>query len=261
MKVRVISGIAMLPLVALIIIGGYPLLAACFLIGLVGVKELFNGFKAMDINPNYGVAVASLIALYTLHILFPFREEYLLAWLVASVMASCISIFRIDKHKVEDALATILGIVYVEFFSFHVAMVDGIDHHRILIYLIFISAFGSDICAYFTGFAIGKHKLCPHLSPKKTIEGAVGGVVGAALLCLLFAGIFASKYMLHSFIIGVIGAILSQCGDLTASAFKRKMGIKDYGNLIPGHGGIMDRFDSILFTAPVVYHYITLVLV
>jgi len=140
-------------------------------------------------------------------------------------------------------------------------MVDGIDHHRILIYLIFISAFGSDICAYFTGFAIGKHKLCPHLSPKKTIEGAVGGVVGAALLCLLFARIFASKYMLHSFIIGVIGAILSQCGDLTASAFKRKMGIKDYGNLIPGHGGIMDRVDSILFTAPVVYHYITLVLV
>ena len=244
MKVRVISGIAMLPLVALVVIGGYPLLAACFLIGLVGVKELFNGFKAMDINPNYGVAVASLVALYTLHLVFPSKDEYLLAWLVASVMASCISIFRIDKHKVEDALATILGIVYVEFFSFHVAMVDGMAHHRILIYLIFISAFGSDICAYFTGFAIGKHKLCPHLSPKKTIEGAVGGVVGAA----------------HSFIIGVIGAILSQCGDLTASAFKRKMGIKDYGNLIPGHGGIMDRFDSILFTAPVVYHYITLVL-
>ena len=117
MKVRVISGIAMLPLVALIVIGGYPLLAACFLIGLVGVKELFNGFKAMDINPNYGVAVASLVALYTLHLVFPSKDEYLLAWLVASVMASCISIFRIDKHKVEDALATILGIVYVEFFK------------------------------------------------------------------------------------------------------------------------------------------------
>ena len=138
MKVRVISGIAMLPLVALIVIGGYPLLAACFLIGLVGVKELFNGFKAMDINPSYGVAVASLVALYKLHLVFPYKDEYLLAWLVASVMASCISIFRIDKHKVEDALATILGIVYVEFFSFHVAMVDGMAHHRILIYLIFI---------------------------------------------------------------------------------------------------------------------------
>ncbi|MDY6037394.1 MAG: phosphatidate cytidylyltransferase [Eubacterium sp.] len=261
MKLRIISGMAMLPFIAIIILGGYPLIAACFLIGLVGVKELFNGFRAMDIHPNYAVAVAALVSLYAIHLAFPLQEKYLLLWLVAFVMISCISIFRIDKHKIEDALTTMLGIIYVEFFSFHVAMIDSLSDYKILIYTVFISAFGSDICAYFTGFAIGKHKLCPNLSPKKTVEGAVGGVIGAALLCLLFAKFFAPQLMLHCFIIGVIGAALSQCGDLTASAFKRKMGIKDYGKLIPGHGGIMDRFDSILFTGPIVYYYITLVLI
>ena len=110
--------------------------------------------------------------------------------------------------------------------------------------------------AYFTGLAMGKHKLCPHLSPKKSVEGAVGGVIGSVILCLLFGHFFVPDFKALCLIIGFFGSVVSQLGDLSASAFKRQMGIKDYGNLIPGHGGILDRFDSVLFTAPVVFYCI-----
>ena len=157
-------------------------------------------------------------------------------------------------------MATMLGIIYVVFFSYHVVLVDQTQEYSILIWLVLLSAFCTDIFAYFTGFFLGRHKLCPNLSPKKTIEGAVGGTIGSVICCGLFGYFVVPMIWLHCVMIGFIGAILSQCGDLTASAYKRKMGIKDYGNLIPGHGGILDRFDSVLFTAPVVYYYIVIIL-
>ena len=132
--------------------------------------------------------------------------------------------------------------------------------YGMLVWLIFLTAFGTDIMAYFTGYFLGKHKLCPKISPKKTIEGSIGGVIGSVVLSALFGYFFFERILIHCIIIGIIGGIVSQFGDLTASVFKRKMGIKDYGNLIPGHGGILDRFDSVLFTAPMVYYYIMLVL-
>ena len=118
----------------------------------------------------------------------------------------------------------------------------------------FLAAFGTDIMAYFTGMALGRHKLCPHLSPKKSVEGAIGGVLGSMLFCGLFGYFVADGLLTECVTIGLIGSIAAQLGDLSASAFKRQMGIKDYGNLIPGHGGILDRFDSVLFTAPLVYY-------
>ena len=104
------------------------------------------------------------------------------------------------------------------------------------------------------------HKLCPKISPKKTIEGSIGGILGAILLCGLFGWIFVRPLFIHCLILGAMGGVITQFGDLTASIFKRHMGIKDYGKLIPGHGGIMDRFDSILFAAPMVYYYIVFVI-
>lgn len=95
-----------------------------------------------------------------------------------------------------------------------------------------------------------------NLSPKKSIEGAVGGVTGAGILGMVFGLLFVRDLWYHCLIIGVIGGLISECGDLVASSFKRNMGIKDYGNLIPGHGGIMDRFDSVIFVAPAVYYYV-----
>jgi phosphatidate cytidylyltransferase len=135
-----------------------------------------------------------------------------------------------------------------------------LDGYSILVWLIFLSAFGTDVMAYFIGHAFGKHKLCPSISPKKTIEGAIGGTIGGIIICGVFGYFFANELLVHCLIIGALGGVISQFGDLTASVFKRKMGIKDYGNLIPGHGGILDRVDSVLFTAPMVYYYILIVL-
>lgn len=129
-----------------------------------------------------------------------------------------------------------------------------------MVWLIFISSWICDTCAYLAGMAFGKHKLAPVLSPKKSVEGAIGGVVGSAAVGALFGWLFLDKLFVGQNMVWVIalicgvGAVISQVGDLAASGIKRNHEIKDYGKLIPGHGGIMDRFDSVLFTAPIIYY-------
>jgi len=257
MKTRVISGLIMAPLLVILYFRGIPLAVAAFLIGALGIYELFEGFKKMEIHPNSLVAWGMLLILYVIHFLAPGRLDYLLAWIVLSIVISCVSIFAIDKHNAEDALATLLGIIYVGFLSYHMVMIDETSY-GVLVWMVVIVAFGTDIAAYFTGYFLGKHKLCPNLSPKKTVEGAIGGVLGALVLGIIFGLVFKIQIFPHIILMSIVGSVMSQLGDLTASAFKRKMELKDYGNLIPGHGGILDRFDSVLFAAPAIYYYLQL---
>ena len=258
MKTRILSGLIMLPLLVILYLGGYVLFAACLIIGIMGVAEFYKGFHALKIRPNFAIAVISAIALYVINICTDKAEWYML-WFFGVVMASLLYLFSIEKRNLADAMATITGIFYVVFFSFHVTLAEQTEY-GILVWLIVITAFGTDIMAYFSGMALGRHKLCPKISPKKTIEGSIGGILGSVILSGLFGYFFAPEVMLHCIFIGILGGIVSQFGDLTASIFKRKMGIKDYGNLIPGHGGILDRFDSVLFTGPMVYYYIVLII-
>ena len=123
------------------------------------------------------------------------------------------------------------------------------------IFLILGFAWGGDSAAYFAGRAFGKHKLAPVVSPKKTVEGAVGGVVGGAVLVLIAAVIMNRTLDLEmplwsAVVLGAVGAVLGEIGDLSFSVIKRQTGIKDYGHIFPGHGGVLDRFDSVLFVAP-----------
>lgn len=259
MKIRVISALLMLPLLLVVYLGGPLLIIVTFLIGLLGIREFFGAFERVKIKGSYVVANVSILLLYGINLFFKHFEQYSILymfWLTVVLMLSFLYIFNIRKRKINDAFVTLLGIVYVIFFSFHVVLVDQTGQYNILIWLIFITAFGTDIFAYFTGMLIGKHKLCPDISPKKTIEGAVGGVIGSLILSSLFGFIFCKEYLIYCIIIGIIGSIMSQVGDLSASIVKRKLKIKDYGKLIPGHGGILDRFDSVLFTAPTVYYFI-----
>lgn len=260
MKTRILSAIIMLPLLALVFFGGRLLLIACFVIGMMGVREFFQGFERIGIKPSYRVANLSILGLYAVNLFAPSQHQFYMFWFFAVVIMSLIYLFNIDQRELSDAMATLTGILYVVFLSFHVTLVDQTGEYSILVWLIFITAFGTDSMAYFAGYAFGKHKLAPKISPKKTIEGSIGGILGSVLFSAVFGYFVVPGLLIHCIVIGVLGGIVSQLGDLTASIFKRKMGIKDFGNLIPGHGGILDRFDSVLFTAPMVYYYIVLVI-
>ena len=129
---------------------------------------------------------------------------------------------------------------------------------QFLVLLPLVAAWGSDTCALFAGMAFGKHKLAPVVSPKKTVEGAIGGVVGATALMLLVVFLMnrstraGTSTMPVRLVMGAAGAVIGQVGDLSFSIIKRQTGIKDYGHIFPGHGGVLDRFDSVIFVAPVV---------
>ena len=260
MKTRIISGIVMVPLLLIIYFGGIPLLAAAALIAYVGVTEFYNGFENMGVHPSKPIAYAMFTVLYAGHLIFGVSHTFLMAWVILSMMVSMIYGWRITERKPYDAVATLTALVYIVLFSYHIVIIDNTPYPK-MTWLVVIAAFCSDIMAYFTGYFLGKHKMAPNLSPKKTIEGAVGGVVGSAVLCGIFGYFFYPTMMVHCMIIGVLGGMVAEAGDLTASMFKRGMGIKDYGHLIPGHGGIMDRFDSVIFVAPAVCYYILFVLV
>lgn len=260
MKTRIISGIVMVPLLLIIYFGGIPLLAAAALIAYVGVTEFYNGFENMGVHPSKPIAYVMITILYAGHLFLGVNHTFLMAWVILSMMVSMIYGWKITERKPYDAVATLTALVYIVLFSYHIVIIDNTPYPK-MTWLVVIAAFGSDIMAYFTGYFLGKHKMAPNLSPKKTIEGAVGGVVGSAVLCGIFGYFFYPTMMVRCMIIGVLGGMVAEAGDLTASMFKRGMGIKDYGHLIPGHGGIMDRFDSVIFVAPAVCYYILFVLV
>ena len=141
----------------------------------------------------------------------------------------------------------------------HIILIRQHEHGKILIWMLFISAWSTDTFAYFAGKALGKHKLCPAISPKKTVEGSVGGIVGCIAIILIYSYACAaytgySLNCLNAVLFACAASVVSQFGDLAASCIKREHGAKDYGNLIPGHGGILDRFDSTLLIAPLSYY-------
>lgn len=272
MKTRILSGLIMLPLLVIVILNGWILYAGSFVISIMAAYEFFRGFRELDIKPSYPIALCSMAALYILgalrHVaasgggtgLITFESEHwIMLWIFATVLACLLYLFSIEKRKLEDSMVTLTGVFYVGFFCYTIGAL-ALSEVNILVWLVIITAFGTDICAYFAGVTMGKHKLCPKISPKKTWEGAVGGILGSVILSGIFGLVFAGELLPHCLVIGFLASIVSMFGDLTASIFKRKMGIKDYGNLIPGHGGILDRFDSVLFTGPVIYFYGMLVL-
>lgn len=248
----------MLPLLAVLYFGGYVLTVFCFAIALVGAYEFLKGFRTMGYEPCYPIVALAALLLYGAHIFDTDMPIYLFSTVLV-IIASSLYLFKNPESKLEDALSTMAAYFYVVIFSYHVVLIDS-SYHKMLVWLVVITAFATDIFAYFGGYFFGKNKLCPSISPKKTIQGSYIGVLGSMLVSGVFGYFLCRDILVHCLIIGALGGVISQFGDLTASVYKRRMGIKDYGNLIPGHGGILDRFDSVLFTAPLVYYYIILFL-
>ena len=260
-KTRLLSGIVLVVVAFLTInCGGYVLLATLLCVSLIGMQELYRamhvrkeGFGALEL-----VSYAGVLLIYLL--LIPGDSAYPLMGVIASlVLIMCVYVFCYPAYQAGQIMAAFFGIVYVGVmlsYIYQTRMLPGGQFH---VWLIFLCSWGCDTCAYCVGVLIGKHKMAPVLSPKKSIEGAVGGVAGAVLLGVIYA-FFTKGGMVEYGIICGVGALISMVGDLAASAIKRNQGIKDYGKLIPGHGGILDRFDSVIFTAPVIY-YLSLFLI
>ena len=260
-KTRLLSGIVLVIIaLATIIPGGIVLFATLAAISLIGMQELY---KAMRVHENQAGSLEIMgyagAMVYYLTLLLDREEFSLIAIFFALVLIMSVYVFTYPKYHADQIMAAMFGVIYVAVMLSYIYKTRNLEGGAWLVGLIFISSWGSDTCAYCVGMLIGKHKMAPVLSPKKSVEGGVGGVVGAALLGALYAVVIAKwnpasgHTALMYALICAVGALISMVGDLAASAIKRNKEIKDYGRLIPGHGGILDRFDSVIFTAPFIY--------
>lgn len=258
-RTRLISGIVLVALAILFIIsGGYVLLCSTLVISLIGMFELYRVFQ-MQKSP-LAIAGYLAVAVFYANLRWDFVNDPLVIFMAYMIVLMFVYVFSYPKYRANQVMAAFFGLFYVGVMLSYVYQIRMLDGGVYLAFLIFLSSWGCDTFAYCVGKLIGKHKMSPILSPKKSVEGAVGGVVGAALLTALYCMILRQPMKLDTAGIIILAAIaavaglISMVGDLTASAIKRNYDIKDYGKLIPGHGGIMDRFDSMIITAPIIYY-------
>lgn len=280
MNKRYLGAVFLAPLIIFLFLGGIYLRVLVLLLSLVGMHEFYSAAKNKHINPMTLISYLLCIVYFViLNNNLDFKYIILILSLGVFVML-CIPVFK-TEFNFNDIAVTVFGFIYVAvFFSFvilvntKVATYNSVNVYvgKYLVWLIFAASWCCDTFAYYSGKYLGKggiHKLCPKVSPNKTVEGAIGGLLGSIIGCIIF-GYLANRYgtnmnlvhiqLYHYAIIGLFCGIFSQFGDLAASSIKRYAGIKDYGKIIPGHGGILDRFDSILFSAVIVYYYLSFVL-
>jgi phosphatidate cytidylyltransferase len=287
MAKRILTSIVGLPiLIAIVYIGGIPLQIGLLLLSCVGLSEFYAALKNsaprfsdskiiefpirgkrglirhMSVN-NIGYIFTALYYLLLPHVANTAYFFILITMFIISLMV--IMVFFHGKVNIMDCADALFGFFYTSFLMSFIYLIRVRDLGEYFVWFVFITAFGCDSCAYFIGRAFGRHKLAPELSPNKTIEGAVGGIAGAGVLSMLFGMLISRMFHLEDIdaliyfaLVGVVGAVFSTFGDLAASSVKRYTRIKDFGKIFPGHGGVLDRFDSVIFAAPMIYMAILL---
>lgn len=258
MKTRIITVIVLLPLL-LICVLALPKIFTAILFGAMAAIAAYELLVGTGFVKNMRLAAYSMVAAFLVSLWSFYGMPY--AWGMLGVLALVIVLFaemmvshiKLRFEKVVLCLAAGLLIPYLFTSLVRIHAVEGTGRYFII--LPFVMAFLSDTGAYFVGRACGKHKLAPVISPKKTVEGAIGGILGAILgmliygLILQYAFGFTVNYI-YAVIYGLLGSVGGMFGDLCFSVIKRQVGLKDYGNLFPGHGGILDRFDSMMIVGP-----------
>lgn len=259
MKQRIITGVVAAALfLPIVFYGGLPFVILTYFLATVGVYELLK-MKNLNIFSVHGL----LTVLFLWVILFPAEYSEIATTFYYTKTESGIALILLllaytvitkNRFTFEDVGFSILSAIYVGigFYFFIEARDAGIVY---IFYSLFM-IWATDSGAYFVGKATGKNKLWPEISPNKTVEGSIGGVVCALIVAVLFA-IFTemNATILSLMAITVVLSIFGQIGDLVQSAFKRHFGVKDSGNILPGHGGILDRFDSLLFVLPLLHFF------
>lgn len=258
-KVRLASGIVLVVLmIGILYLGGYVTGAATLLLSLGGMFEILRIYKLH--NTPVGI-LGYLVTAGYYALLFTGNSEYIMPLLMGFILlVLAVYVIKYPIYTDKEIMAVIFSFLYVSVMLSYFYLIRDLKYGGALIVLVFVCSWVNDTCAYCAGVTMGKHKMSPKLSPKKSIEGLIGGIAGSALVGAGYGIFFNSNvYELSNApvlfaIIGMLGAGVAVIGDLTASAIKRNNDIKDYGKLIPGHGGILDRFDSIIFVAPIIYY-------
>ena len=276
MKQRVISGVVIAIMIVIFgLLGGYPLAALIMICSMIGCQELSRATGILESEKNINILTGlahglTLIYYCGLMILqarwgdipdkMVYTNDLFTVMIIVAAFLGFMAVYVVSfpRFKSENVMAAFFSFIYAPILMSFVYRARILPYGIFIYALIFVCSSICDTCALAAGMLFGKHKMAPVLSPKKTVEGAVGGVIGSAVCSVILSYLvrFAdaeADFRIEFLIIGICGALVSMCGDLAASAIKRNHGIKDYGNLIPGHGGIMDRFDSIIFTAPLIY--------
>ncbi|MBQ3573198.1 MAG: phosphatidate cytidylyltransferase [Clostridia bacterium] len=265
LKMRLLTAIIGVPLVILVLLAPKHIMTV--IVMTASVMGLYEYYKAVGLSVHRDACIMGYIAALVISA----GANYPTAVSVVLVYVFIISLFimmlmRNRTIGIVHIGMLLLGLIYIPYFLSHVIYIRSLEFGNFYVWLVFIGAFLTDTCAYFIGCRFGKHKLCPTISPNKTVEGAIGGIVGGGLAFVLFGiivNVFFAKYLdgkhfslILLFVLGIISAIASEIGDLVASSIKRQFNIKDFGNLLPGHGGILDRCDSIILVAPIIFLFL-----
>jgi len=262
LKQRVITGLWGIPLLILAVWFAQPLPWFTILVaiwGLLAVYEFYKIVAGAKVPPLiYFGLIWTLLFIISPHC--PYAPTLPLLLTSAVVLSLIWLLLRPRKEGAFLGWAwTMAGMVYIGWLLSHLVALRGLDDGRNWVFLALLATFGSDTAAYFTGRALGKHKLAPSISPGKTWEGTIAGILGAIIISLLFT--IPSPLSLplgygQAILLGLLVSVFGQLGDLVESLLKRNMGVKDSGRLLPGHGGALDRIDSVVFASVVVYYYV-----
>jgi len=228
-------------------------------LGLLMLASLYEIYKPFGFIKRALLAVMGFALGTVLYITGP--ESGVDLKFILTLFIMVMFILAVTYHrtvKFSDISILLFATLYISMGMLHIRLLYNGTLGFTMLFMALISAFLTDTGAYFSGYFFGKHKLIPEISPKKTVEGAIGGVVIAIVSLLIYALILTffgiKTNLLNIIIIGAVASVGSQFGDLSASMIKRELGIKDYGEIMPGHGGVLDRFDSLLFVAPIIYY-------
>lgn len=268
MKKRIISAIVfvLLWIAILVIDNRWFDTVAVVIISVIATFEYLRAFKGIGYKPISWIAYLGCLCIVFTGGLIP--EEYrimLIKILLPMALIGSFAYIMLSnvKRTMKDIAITILGVLYIPFTLAFIKLILALPYGRFYILFVFCGAFVSDTFAFLVGSRIGKTKLAPDISPNKTVEGSIGGIIGVLIAFIILALI--GKYTLsinvniiYWVFVALVASVAGQFGDLTASAIKRYCKIKDFGNIMPGHGGILDRFDSLMFVAPIVYIFIKL---
>lgn len=268
MATRIASGLVGIVIAAYVIqTGGVLFTAVATLLALIGWREYVKAFEHKDLHLSLFLGFI-MVAIIVLSAALKIPNLGMFPVMVAIILSFLKMVYHHKTFSVEEACLTLAGVIYIGVPFYHLVALrlwedSTILAHNsfmgdfsagcVLIWLTFIGTWASDTFAYFVGCSIGKHRLCPNISPKKSVEGFIGGIIGT-MICMGLLGTYFGFDLTTMLIMGAIIASIGTLGDLVESCFKRYVGIKDSGTLIPGHGGVLDRFDSLLFTAPLVYY-------